>query len=396
MTARLLVISPRRLPALGWLLAAWGLLVGVCALAARARRAARGAPAWALRIGALGVLWAPLATLPPAALEPSAAIEYATIALACLALGALSDRLLPWPRALLAPAIAAPLALTVDALAGTHLLVRSLLGPDPLLGVRFYGIGNVLKSGLAVLVFAAVAAALYPLDRSPAGRRRAAGAMAGAGAALASIEGPARIGAGVGGVILVCAGAAVATVMLLPGQLTRRRALTVPIAPAVGLIVLAGIDLATAHGKGQYTHSVLHARSVGALADLIGHRYASAWHELGHGAMPVATAVAILAAGLGIYRRERLLAVVDGDPAWLAALAGGLTAGVVGALVEDSGPVLLVVAVFALACVLIYLWAGRVPTDRVPRDGMPQFKLHPEMDSLHEPIQFSGHRSDPP
>ena len=33
----------------------------------------------------------------------------------------------------------------------------------------------------------------------------------------------------------------------------------------------------------------------------------------------------------------------------LAALAGGLAAGVVGALVEDSGPVLLVVAVFALA-----------------------------------------------
>ena len=44
-------------------------------------------------------------------------------------------------------------------------------------------------------------------------------------------------------------------------------------------------------------------------------------------------------------RRERLLAPVAGDPAWLAALAGGLTAGVVGALAEDSGPVLLVVAV---------------------------------------------------
>ena len=39
-----------------------------------------------------------------------------------------------------------------------------------------------------------------------------------------------------------------------------------------------------------------------------------------------------------------------------AAFAGGLTAGVVGALVEDSGPVLLVVAVFALGCVASYLW----------------------------------------
>lgn len=347
------------------------MLVGVCALLARARLLARGAPSWALRTGALGVLWAPVATLLPAALEPGAAIEYATIALTCLALGALTDRVLPWPRALLAPAIAAPLALTADALAGTQLLIRSLLGPDPLLGVRFYGIGNVLKSGLAVLVFAAVAAALYPVDRGagdgdPAGRRRAAGAMALAGVVLAVIEGSARIGAGVGGVILVCAGAAVATVMLLPGALTRRRALTVAIAPVAGLVVLAGIDLTTAHGRGQYIHSVLHARSVGALAGLIGHRYASAWHELGHGAMPVVATVAVLCAGLGVYglsgarRRARLLAPVGGDPAWAAALAGGLTAGVVGALVEDSGPVLLVVAVFALGCVLAYLWAPPV------------------------------------
>lgn len=382
--ARLGVISARRLPALGWLLAAWALLVLGSARWPRART-------WALRAGALGVLWAPVIALVPAAMEPSAAVEYATIALGCLALGALTDRLLPWPRALLAPAILAVLALTADALAGTQLSIRSLLGPDPALGVRFYGIGNDLKSGLAVLVFAAVAAALYPVDRSSADRsstdrgftdrgftdpgftdpgfaggrrRRAAWTMAVAGAALAAIEGAARIGAGVGGVILVCAGGSVATVILLPGEITRRRALTALIVPAIGLVALAGIDLATAHGTGQYTGSVLHAHSLGELGRLIARRYASAWNELGNGAMPVVAAVAVLCAGLGVYglsgphRRRRLLAPVGGDPAWLAALAGGLTAGVVGALVEDSGPVLLVVAVFALACVLAYLWAS--------------------------------------
>ena len=60
-----------------------------------------------MRAGALGVLWAPVAVLIPAALEPSAAVEYATIALACLVLGALTDLLLAWPRAPLAPAIVA-------------------------------------------------------------------------------------------------------------------------------------------------------------------------------------------------------------------------------------------------------------------------------------------------
>ena len=206
--ARLRVIGGRRLKALGCLLGAWALLL--LALAAPWPRAR----AWAMRAGALGVLWAPVAVLIPAALEPSAPVEYATIALACLALGALTDALVPWPRAVLAPAIVAVLALTADALAGTQLLMRSLLGPDPILGARFYGIGNELKSGLAVLVLAAVAAALYPAVRGP----RAALAMASAGVVLAVVEGSARIGAGVGGVILVSFGFAVASVMLLPAR----------------------------------------------------------------------------------------------------------------------------------------------------------------------------------
>jgi hypothetical protein len=352
--ARLHVIGPRRLRALGWLLAAWALMLILCAPSPRAR-------AWAMRTGALGVLWAPVAVLIPAALQPSAALEYLTIALACLALGALTDLLAPWPRAPLAPAIVAIGALATDALAGTQLLMRSLLGPDPILGARFYGIGNELKSGLAVLVLAAVAAALYPAIRG----RRAALSMAGAGIVLAAVEGSARIGAGVGGVILVAAGAAVASIMLLPGALTRRRALIVLIAPILALIALAALDLATAHGAGHYTGSILHARSPGDLRDVIVRRYSAAFGELHNHSMPVATLLALLCAVWGVRRRERLLAPVDGDPAWLAALCGGLAAGIVGALVEDSGPVLLVVAVFTLICVLAYLW-GR-PERNIPR-----------------------------
>jgi hypothetical protein len=367
---RLAVISARRLPALACLLGAWAALLALATFAPR-RRASHAviddgrpnegscprARAWALRVGALGVLWAPIATLVPAALEPRAAVEYATIALGCLLLGALTDGALPWPRAPLAPALVAVVALSADALAGTQLLPRSLLGPDPALGVRFYGIGNELKSGLAVLVLAAVAAALYPAARG----RRAAGAMALAGIALAVVEGSARIGAGVGGVILVSAGTAIATVMLLPGQMTRRRALIVLLSPVAGLLALAALDLAFAHGSGHYTGTVLHAHSAGEVRDVLVRRYTAAWDELKNHAMPAATALALLCAALGLRRRERLLAPVAGDPAWLAALAGGLTAGVVGALSEDSGPLLLVVAVVALGCVIAYLW-GRPPT----------------------------------
>jgi hypothetical protein len=359
--ARLHVIGPRRLHALGWLLTAWALMLLLSAPWPRAR-------AQAMRAGALGVLWLPVAVLIPAALNPSAAVEYATISLACVALGALTDLLLPWPRAPLAPAVVAVVALTADALAGTQLLMRSLLGPNPILGARFYGIGNELKSGLAVLVLCAVAAALYPTtDRRSAGGPRAALAMAGAGILLAVVEGSARIGAGVGGVILVSAGTAVATVMLLPGALTRKRALIVLIAPLLALVALAALDLATAHGSGHYTGSILHARSAGDLRDVLVRRCTAAFDELHNHAMPVATALALLCTAFGLRRRERLLAPVAGDPVWLAALAGGLAAGVVGALVEDSGPVLLVVAVFALICVLTYLWGRPVARPRSPR-----------------------------
>jgi len=354
---RLHVIGGRRLKALGFLLLAWAMLLLVAAPRQRARR-------WAMRAGALGVLWAPVAVLIPAALEPGAAAEYATIALVCIALGALTDRLLGWPRAPIAPALVAIVALSADALARTQLLMRSLLGPDPILGARFYGIGNELKSGLAVLVLAAVAAALYPATRG----RVAALAMALAGIALAAVEGSARIGAGVGGVILVSVGFAVATIMLLPGELTRRRALIVLISPLAGLLGLAAIDLAAAHGGGHFTGSVLHARSAQDVRDIIVRRYKAAWDELKNHVMPLATAAALAYAAWGVRRRQQLLAPVACDPAWLAAFAGGLTAGVVGALVEDSGPVLLVVAVFALGCVATYLW-GRpaVPTEPATR-----------------------------
>ena len=128
------------------------------------------------------------------------------------------------------------------------------------------------------------------------------------------------------------------------------------ISPVVGLVVLAALDLTTAHGTGHYTGSVLHAHSAGEIRDIIVRRYTAAWDELRNQAMPFTTAIVLLAACIGVRLRGRVLAPVDGDPAWLAALAGGLAAGVVGALVEDSGPVLLVVAVFALGCVLSYLW----------------------------------------
>jgi hypothetical protein len=352
--ARLRVVGGRRIKALGCLLLAWALLLIACAHSPSRR-------GWAMRVGGIGVLWAPVAVLIPAALEPSAPLEYAIIVAACLTLGALSDWLLAWPRAPIAPALASLVAITADALAHTELLVRSLLGPNPILGARFYGVGNELKSALAVMTLAAVAAAMHPGHRG----RRAALAFAATGVVLAVIEGSARIGAGVGGVILVSAGFAVASILMLSGALSRRRALIVLLSPIAGLVLLAAIDLLTAHGGGHYTGSVLHAHSAGELRDIIVRRYKAAWGELHNHGMPLATALALTCGAVGIRRRARLLAPVAANSAWIAAFAGGFTAALVGALAEDSGPVLLVVGVFALGCLASYLWG----VERVTKDN---------------------------
>jgi hypothetical protein len=83
----------------------------------------------------------------------------------------------------------------------------------------------------------------------------------------------------------------------------------------------------------------------------------------------------------------RVLGPVAGDPAWGAALYGSLAAGLVGSLVEDSGPELLVTAVFTGACVLCYVW-GR-PVRGRPEDPLVLLVPPP---SAHEQDHARDHQ----
>lgn len=359
--ARLEALYDRRPFALASLLGACALLLA--ALSRRDRRRRR-----ALRVGALALMWAPTAALLVAALEPAAPTEYALLAGGCLLLGALSDLLAPWPRAIALPAAAALAAITIDALAGTQLLMRSLLGPDPGAGMRFYGVGNELKSALAVLVLAGAASVCGGRreDADAAGgegpaMRRARRLLPGAAAVLALVEGPALIGAGVGAVVLVSAGGLAGWLLLARERPAARRILVLAfVVPAVALAALAVLDLLLAGGVGQLSRTVLEAPSAGSLVEVAKRRWETSYAELSGGVMPLASASAVLLCAACLRWPARLLAPVGASRVWRAALGGGLCAGIVGTLVEDSGPVLLLVALFALACVLAYLW-GRPP-----------------------------------
>jgi hypothetical protein len=349
---RLDELGPRRNPALAFVATGWlilflaaGAIFGVDRIKHRVRR-----------IGGLAILWVPAMILLPAAFgNPSREIEYFTIGIGCLVLGWLTDRFVSWPRAPLVPAIVGLTVITVDLALGSHLITRSILGPNPGYGSRFYGVGNELKSGLMVLLLTGLGAAMTNRPKS----RNASLTVLGSGLVLCVILGSGRLGAGVGAAIIVASATAVAAMMMLPGGMTRKRLAILIISPMIGLAFLAGLDLLTAGGKGHYSHSVLSLNDLDSFLEIVRRRSTLAWQQLWKGSMPIVTLICLLAAAYAIRNREMFRPFAG--PIWPAALVGGLVGGLVGSFTEDSGPLLIVVATITLTGVCSYL-LGRPQT----------------------------------
>ncbi|MEI7625359.1 MAG: hypothetical protein WCK06_04340 [Actinomycetota bacterium] len=338
-------IAPRRIPALlAMLMACAGLLL-VLGLGGWHTHARQG-----LRICALAFFWLPGVVLAAAAIGPGSRIaEMGVIVALTFVLAAISDRLAPWPRGPLLPAGVALVAFTIDLALGSTLTTDSLLGSNPRAGVRFFGIGNELEPLLPGLALLAVAAALGGQGRS----RRGAGAFALMGFVAAVVIGYGRLGADVGGVITACAGAAAATVLMLPGGVTRRAVVIACLVPFVGVALLALLDQTTG-GNGHFSRSVLEVDGTSNLFDIFKRRGDMALRSAGRGLMPAVTVGAVLASAFAIRNRIWLYAPLRA-PAWNAAMIGVLVAGVVGALTNDSGPILFVASVFLLVCITAYI-----------------------------------------
>jgi len=342
---RLQVVGQRRFPVLWALLGGWLILTLVAMLVAD-RRGMR----WAMSCGALAIFWLPSILLLTAALAPSMLVEVVVVVFGSLLLGVGSDYLIPWPRAPALPAFVAVGAYIVDLAFGSPLIIRSLIGPNPLFGSRFYGIGNELESALPAILLIGLGALWFGRGRS----RQAAAIFAGCGLVLGVALGAAQLGADVGGVMTVAAGFGVAVLLMLPGRLSGKTIALVVIAPLAALALLAAIDLLSG-GDSHFTRTVLRADGSGAWWEIFVRRFELAGRGLIRGLMPVAALVAALTVALGIVRRERLLAPVNDDPGWRAGLAGAAAVGVFGALFNDSGPMLLLFAVFIALCGVIYL-----------------------------------------
>ena len=343
---RLANIKGRRSFALLVAFGAWLALTGALAVAGRARLG--------LRLGLLGAMWLPGLALLTGALDPPRAAEAAILAVGSLVLAAATDRLIGWPRAPALPAAAVLTAHAVDLVAGSPLIVRSLAGPNPGFGARFFGIGNELEAILTATLLIGVGALL-------AGRRDRNVPLAfGIACAIAAVfVGAGRLGADVGGVITLAAGAAAAVLASLPGGITWRAVAVAIAAPAIALGCLAAIDIATG-GDSHFTRSVLGADSAGELVEVAERRFDIAWNALKKDTTPISVAVFAAVLVWGVVRRSDVLAPLEGDRAFAAGMWGVLSATVVGALANDSAPTIFLVGAAALVLAAGYL-AGKPP-----------------------------------
>ncbi len=354
---RMAAISPRRGPVIGLSLLVWLLLFGL-AIAIGGRRAAhRG-----VGIVALSVIYLPLVLLVGAALEPTQEIEQAVVLLGTPALAAITLGLLGGYRALAVASGAVVVAYALDVIAGSPLTTLSLLGPNPALGVRFYGIGNELEALLAVLVVAGSGAALAGFAPRASARRCAAVFLA-VGLLAAAVFAAGRFGADVGAAIVFPVGAAAAAAQVRPG---RPRPFLVVAAPLAVLVLLALADLVSG-ANAHLTRSVLDAGGLEDLADVAQRRLQLSAHSF---TRPIVLFFLPLVAALGLLaavRRKRLAAWLHEWPAMRAGLLGALVATLVGTLANDSGALVLEIGAAYLLAFTGFAWreaGGRRPGPR--------------------------------
>jgi len=352
---RLAVISHRRGPVIGFSLLVWLVALGL-AIALTQGRAARAG----VRMMGLSVVYLPLVLLLGAALESSQGAEQLLVMLGAPLLGVATLARLGGYRALALASGLVVLAYAVDVVAGSPLTSLSLLGPNPGLGARFYGIGNELEALLAVLVVAGAGAALAGfLSRlSPRG---CAAAFLATGLASASVFAAGRFGADVGAAIVLPVGAAVAAAAIAARR--RRTVLLAAAAPLGALALLALVDLVTG-ANAHLTRSVLDAGGLGDLADVAQRRLQLSAHSFARPVVLVFLPPVAAAALLAMARRDRLRAWLSGSPAMRAGLLGALAATAAGTLANDSGALLLEIGAAYLLVFVAFAWAEA--GDRAP------------------------------
>ena len=355
---RLGEVRPRRGPVIGTTVLAWVALT-LSAMALAGARAARPA----LMLLALSAIYLPALLLGGAAIEPAEWVEALIVGLGAPLLAAATLVLLRGYAAIAAACAATVLAYAIDVVAGSPLTALSLMGPNPALGVRFFGIGNELEATLAPLVLIGAGAGIAAWMPSAEVRRDGGPAAAiafGVACLLATAAfAPGRFGADVGAAIVLAVGGGVAAAAVLRAA-RRRTVVLVLAAPVAALALLAAADLLLG-GDAHLSRSVLEAGGLDEVGEVAERRLrlSAASFSKTFGSPFLFLAVVLIV--LGIVFRHRIAAwFADRRPA-LAGFLGAIAAIAVGTLANDSGVLLLMIGTGYVALFAGYVWALREP-----------------------------------
>jgi hypothetical protein len=346
-------------PTFWWVLAgAQLLLYALAALALRRRRwsapESRGKILAGTRIVALVGGATPaasfLAGLLPwwQASHPAPALVCAVFGFAGLLAGAAVAG--PWRRSVTAPALVitgvTAVVLAVDVMTGSALQLNALTGYSALIAGRFYGFGNQAFSLFAVAtILSAAWLAEYPLR---AGRKWLAVAIVAViGVGAVAVDGLPAWGADFGGVLAMVPAFAVLGLMIAGKRVSAPRLALFCLAGAVLVLLISYLNArsATPTHLGRFWQDLVN----GDAWDTVARKFQAMLRSLGYWPfiIPLAGAVGFLFFALvrPIKARTPLLDRAYAHSATMRpALLSALTMGVAGTLVNDSGVVILSVA----------------------------------------------------
>ncbi|MGI8333085.1 hypothetical protein ACRYCC_24290 [Actinomadura scrupuli] len=274
----------------------------------------------------------------------------------------------PWRRTLLGPgavvAAATALAIAVDLVTGTTLQLNSLMGYSPLVGGRYYGLGNIAFSVFATSVLLSSAGlAQWLLVRRPetnGARRQAAAGVLVVGLLAMALDGLPLWGSDFGGVIAIVPGLAVTAMMVAGKKISPVRLGLFCGAGGLVVLVIAYLDHRRPAGNqthlGRFFGDLLHGHA----GPVVERKFGAMVHTFGNMTLTPIAAAALVFLFLVLRRPDKLRAgalnlAYARAPMLRAGLMGALVTAVVGTLANDSGVAVLALALvvavpFALVC----------------------------------------------
>lgn len=253
--------------------------------------------------------------------------------------------------------IAAGLVLGADQLTGATLSLSSVFSYSPLAGFRYFGIGN---EGAAILIGGALVGVALELDAVGASERLRRSSIAGAGAlAVVACAAP-FFGANV---IVALWGTVTFAVFYLAAERRRARATDVVAIVLISVGALGAMVLLDRFSGGTHIGQAASDAASGGLLPMLVGRLETSLRIFTDSALPaVVLAIAAVIGYLYVRPRGRMAEVLGKYPVFSAAVLAGLTGGLVGAALEDSG-------VVVLALIITYLLGGLVALMLEPDRG---------------------------